>query len=170
MLPLAQMVERQGAKGRLLDGLVGQTRAGSGAGSCSRRPVDPVAADGPHSSTAKPSSRRSVSALSASGSVTPGLGSTWTTVPARRGVRRHGTDLERLDHRIGQHLPRPLEHVFLAERSFDQKAATGRDRPGARSPGLGRFDRQSLSNQVGMTRGGMNFKVPEHAWPSWFKE
>ena len=169
MPPLAQMVERQAAKGRLLDGLVGQhaldqTRQLLG------RPVDLVAANGSHSLHGEAELAQQRACAFGFGIGHAGPGQYVDDRPVRHGGRRNGTDLERLDHRIGQHLPGRSIDVFLAERSFDQKAATGRDRPGARNRGLGRFDRQSLSNQVGITRGGMNFKVPEHAWPSWFKD
>ena len=139
-------------------------RAGS-AGAAARPARRPIASGSSgRPSTAKPRSRSSASALSASGSVTPGLGRTWTTRPVRHGGRRHGTDLERLDDRIDQHLPGRSIEVVLA-RAFLRPGSRGWPRS-SRGPGIpdsAASSDKSLSSQVGMTRGGMNFKVPEHA-------
>ena len=68
------------------------------------------------------------------------------TGPPRRATERDGSGTTRPPDRPAP--AGPLDRCLPGGAFLDQKAATGRDRPGARNPGLGRFDRQSLSNQV----------------------
>ena len=79
MLALAEVVEWQGAKDRLLDGVVGQHALDQ-----AREGVAPGRRPGSCGWSARRPRRSRVAqqlrALSASGSVTPGLGRTWTTV------------------------------------------------------------------------------------------
>ena len=154
-VPLAEPVERQRADDGLLDGVVGQDaldQAGQGVGRARRR--GRCGSSG-RPRRAKPRSRRTPRALSASGSVTPGLGRTWTTVP----------DGSPSPHRVGWKTSRrpgrparvrdAVRARRAAELPFDQEPARGRDPPGAREAQLGGLagDAEAFGVVLGFRRG-----------------
>src|SRR5438094_564290 len=54
--------------------------------------------------------------------------------------RIRSADLERLDHRIDQHLASDFVEIVKTQGPFDQEAATGRDRPSSTKSRLGCLD------------------------------
>ena len=130
----------EGADDGLLDGVVGQDaldQPGQGVGRARRR--------GRCGSSGRPRrrsprSRRMARALSASGSVTPGLGRTWTT---RRRARQRAAVGRRAGPRRSRRPGRPGRprrrggRRSAVERALDQEAAAGRDAPGAGEAQLG---------------------------------
>ena len=166
VLPLAEVIERQGADDRLLDRVVGQ-HALDQPGEMLGGPADAIAPDGPH-----PDHVEAEVAEQLRGALGLGVGHARLGQDVDDGLagRRRGAvrvDLERLDDRVDQHLAGRTVDVGRRHRAFDQETAAGRDRPGARETRLGRLDREPPSGQVGMPGSGLNFKMPEHALPVW---
>ena len=163
-LALAEPVEREGADDGLLDGVVGQDALDQ-PGEAVGRPLDPVGPDRPDVLGGEPEVAEDGQALWPSGSVTPGLGRTWTTVPGPSGAWPDGPDGEGLDDRVDQDGLGRAADVGGGEVALDQEPAAGGDRPGAGQAELGGVGGDPAAFEVGAARGGVDLEVPEHGQP-----
>ena len=164
-LALAEVVERQGADDGLLDGVVGQDpldQPGEGVGRARRRGRSGSSGRWRPRSRGRGGRRE---ALSASGSVTPGLGRTWTTaVPGarRRTTRRRAGRCSVSTTGSTSTVVGRAADVVGGQVALDEEAAAGGDRPGAGDPEFGGVGGDTPAFGVDSAGGGLDLQVPEH--------
>ena len=172
-----EAVERQRADDDLLDGVVGQhlvADAACDALSASRRRSSTCAACAPRR-RAQPKSRAAASALWATGSMTPGLSSTWTScgdacavavapaAPAAARVVDRGDD-EVLGHRVGEQLAGQPFDVGLVERRRLRPDSRAPRRRARSSPSRARPTSAATpaASRSGSPCAGVEVNLPEH--------